>query len=145
MSESKEGARSPQRSERVLGGVRGSKWAWLQNTGGYTRSPDSAFLFSSSQGCLHRLVPERLGVASRTCHANLERETIVSFRRNRHPIRKQTAMWREGGLIFLELHVDRSGVFDDCGGCCWLSARHRYQDPWIFSDQVNKADSTWHV
>lgn len=31
-------SRSLQRSERVPRGVRGSKWAWVQNTRGYTRS-----------------------------------------------------------------------------------------------------------
>lgn len=126
-------------SPEVSGGVNGHDC----RTRGYTRSPLSVlFLFV---GCLHWRSSPRMP-------RKLKQETIVSFGWNHHLIRKQTKIWHERGRCEdgRSCMSEDQALFDDCRGCCWFSARlaegwHWYQGPWIFSGQVNEADSTWHV
>lgn len=158
MSESKEGARSPQRSERVPGGVRESKWAWLQYTGLYSLSSlPPSFSLVVFVGCPLWLVPKHLKAKSSTallaCHTNWNRKwlsapgTITTLFSND---KKSPKNKKKITLKRISRTTRGWCLSDDCRDGCWLSARlaegwHQYKGTWIFSDQVNEADSTWHV
>ncbi len=126
MSESKEGARSLQRSERVPGGVRRSKWAWLRNTGLHPLS--SSLLFPS---LLRRVPPLTRPRAPRSekqlpfaAPRKLEQEAIVSFGRNRHLIGKQTRREKTQGRKRSCVPRDRACLMTPEAGSLhgWLKA-----------------------
>lgn len=140
MSESKEGARSPQRSERVPGGVRESKWAWLQYTGLYSLSSlPPSFSLVVFVGCPLWLVPKHLKAKSSTallaCHTNWNRKwlsapgTITTLFSND---KKSPKNKKKITLKRITRTTRGWCLSDDCRDGCWLSARlaegwHQYK------------------
>lgn len=130
-------------SPEVSRGVNGHEC----RTGGSTRSPASTSLLFFT-GCLRWLVPEHLR-AQLPSHG-----TQIGTGNNRRLRAKSVPLFqnqrqREGKT---RLNGGRSRAsknqelwwLQTTSAVCTAEAWHQHQAPWIFSDQLNEADSTWH-